>query len=147
MDNNINSSLSAAPLQTSTQPTTDILAPAGGHLAVILSIVVNVIVIAALSFMIYYFGIPTMDDKLMMAESQKQSEMIALNKTIKDLENRNNKMEKEKSDKAEADRVIEYNKMQSINASTTDTMSSSTKVLSSSTLHTTIKSATKPMVK
>ena len=141
MDNNINSSSMSTPL--STIPNTDananvpivpapIPVPAGGHIAIIASIFINVIVIGALSFMIYYFGIPTINDKLMMAEAQRQSEINVLNKSVKDMMLKAENMEEK--NKAQQSIIEEHNKMQSIiNASTTDMTSTTTKVLSSST--------------
>ena len=106
--------------------------PAGGHIAIIASIVINVIVIGALSFMIYYFGIPTINDKLMMAETQRQNEINVLNKDVKDMMLKAKNMEEK--NKAQQSIIEEHNKMQSIiNASTTDMASTSTKVIASST--------------
>ena len=145
MDNNINSSLMSTPLSTvpNTDANTDananvpivpapIPVPAGGHIAIIASIFINVIVIGALSFMIYYFGIPTINDKLMMAEAQRQDEINILNKAVKDMMSKAKNMEEE--NKAQQSIIEEHNKMQSIiNANTTDMASTSTKVIASST--------------
>ena len=43
--------------------------------------------------MIYYFGVPTMNDKLMIAESEKQDELNKLNIMIKGLEDKAQKAE------------------------------------------------------
>ena len=115
MDNNINNNVinpetNQANIQNDQSPTmpsmttpppiipSAIAAPAGGHIAIIISIIINVLVITALSWMIYYFGIPTINDKLMIAETQRQEEVVASEKKAKDLMDKIIKMQKEQDE-------------------------------------------------
>ena len=82
---NINSS--------SSMPASSENVTSGGHIALISSLIINVLVISVLSFMIYYFGVPTMNDKLMISESEKQDELSKLNIMIKGLEDKAQKAE------------------------------------------------------
>ena len=94
MPNSVPSSISSSMSASGENVTSGAgVATSGGHVALISSLIINVLVISVLSFMIYYFGVPTMNDKLMIAESEKQDELNKLNIMIKGLEDKAQKAE------------------------------------------------------